>query len=134
MRAKIPRPQTLTVKCLWKKMIIKTIKNLCLLYICLLALSFCASFIFDFPTFKQVGHVEEGCYWGNAMLPYIDCNGLTFNVLIKTFLNFWLKVVYSVIFSFHSIITFAYFIGLWSPIFYLIWYVMKGRKLVNRRA
>ena len=35
------------------------------------------SILFILPAFREVGHLDKGCYLTDAMLPYVECVGFT---------------------------------------------------------
>jgi hypothetical protein len=128
--------------------IIKILKWLSLGYLFLCLLSLSAYLIADLPTFSEVGHLQHGCYKTDALVPYVQCRGLPANALIKHALNFWYLPVYGIIFLFtfpfavlsdgygypifslSSLIILSYGLIVLSPIGYLLWYGLKGRRLI----
>ena len=112
---------------------IEKLRNICYLYVALVILSFLTSFVANFPSFDEVGHLQEGCYWTNALVSYIECRGLLANDLIKFFLNYWMQLIYTVMFSVYPHI-FLLALLMWSPMFYLIWYFAKGKYLSKKKT
>ena len=112
--------------------IIKFFKLLAYSYVIVIFLSLIVSISMQFPSFEEVGHLKEGCYWRDALLPYLECRGLILNGGVKFFLNFWMLIVYSVVmFSFTSVYGVLFFLLLWSPLLYLVWYIIKGQHLTG---
>ena len=118
-------------KCPMKIKIIKFFKLLAYLYVIVIFLSLIVSVSVQLPSFEEVGHLKEGCYWTDALVPYIECRGLILNGGVKFFINFWMYIIYSAMFSFTSIYGVLYFLLLWSPLLYLVWYILKGRHLTR---
>jgi hypothetical protein len=114
-----------------KLKIINILKLLSLTYIAVISLSFIVSIALQLPSFREVGHLKEGCYWTDALVPYIQCRGLLLNDAIKYFLNFWMRIMYTGMFSILSPWLALYFLLYCSPIFYLFWYWIKGRHLTS---
>ena len=108
-----------------KMNMIKIARNISYLYVCLLIISFLTSFILQFPSFDDVGHLKKGCYWTDALVPFIECNGLIANYQIKFFLNYWMSMIWYPLFLSPMALL------MWSPIFYLIWYFFKGRHFTS---
>ena len=113
---------------------IEKLKNISYLYVALVIISFLTSFVANFPSFDEVGHLQEGCYWTNALVGYIECRGLLANNLIEFFLNYWMKLIYIVLFLFSgwSLHLLLLALLMWSPIFYLVWYFVKGKHLSRK--
>ena len=112
-------------------MLINMFKLLSLAYLAAIILSFISSIALQLPSFHEVGHLSQGCYWRDALVPYIQCSGLMFNEAINYFLNFWMRIIYAGMFSIFSLWTALYFILYCVPIFYLLWYWVKGRHLIK---
>ena len=108
---------------------IKILKLLSISYVAAMVLSFVVSVAMQFPPFEEVGHLEQGCYWTDALVPYIQCRGLFLNGPVKFFLNLWMLVPYAAIFATTSLRALAYFLFTCSPVIYLLWYWIKGRHL-----
>lgn len=105
---------------------IKILRNFSYIYIGFVVLSFVISWAADFPHLSQVEQLHNGCYWTDALVPYIECRGLFANGLIRFFLNYWMQMIYMVIFSIYLVVL-PIAILMWSPIGYLIWYHIKGK-------
>ena len=116
-----------------KTTIINGFKWLSILYITLCTISFLFFTISDLPSFNEVGHLKNGCYTSNALLPYVECKGLKLNSLIKFFYNLWYIPIFGL--GFITYFPLGSFMGLvtWSPVFYIIWYWLKGRHLKKIR-
>lgn len=112
---------------------IKILRNLSYLYIGMVVLSFLISWIAHFPSFEQVGHLQNGCYWTDALVPYIECRGLFANGFIKFFLNYLMQMIYMVMFSVY-LVALPIAILMWSPVGYLIWYHIKGKNLTSQAS
>ena len=116
-----------------KKLII-LLKNISLIYVGLFLLSFILAFSIPLPYFDfgDVG-LQKGCYWTNDdfIVDYIECRGLPINGLVKFFLNFWLRLVASAALAFHFTEAAYSTLLYWSPLFYLLWYAIKGRHLIK---
>ena len=108
------------------------LRNICYLYLALVILSFLTSFLANFPSFEEVGHLQEGCYWTNALVSYIECNGLLANNQIEFFLNYWMWWIYIIMFSLSEVRLFLLALLMYSPIFYLVWYFIKGKYLSRK--
>ncbi len=117
-----------------KAKIIKTLKVLSFSYIAIIVLSFVVSIAMQFPPFEEVRHLQHGCYWTDALVPYIQCRGLLLNGVVMLFLNFWMILFYSGMFSLFSLRSLIYSLLLYSPIIYLLWYWLKGRYLTNHSS
>ena len=113
---------------------IKMLKLLSVFYVAVISLSFVISMAMQFPSFEEVGHLQDGCYWTDALVPYIQCRGLLLNEVVKSFLNFWMLLLYSGMFSLNSLRSLIYSLLLYSPIIYLLWYWLKGRHLTNHSS
>jgi len=109
---------------------IKILRNISYAYLFLVGLSATISLAAQFPSFKEVGHLDQGCYWTDALVVYIECRGLFANETIKFFLNYWMQMVYIVMFSVY-LLPLPVALLMWSPILYLIWYFLKGRHLTR---
>ena len=92
---------------------------------------------FVIPNFEDVGHLKQGCYLTNAMLPYIECREFIGYSIAKFVFNLPLQLLYLPVFGVISflkapwLIFFAVFA--WSPIFYFIWYLIKQPKIITKR-
>jgi hypothetical protein len=111
--------------------IIKILKLLSVLYVAIIFLSLMISTAMQFPSFEEVGHLKHGCYWRDALVPYIECRGLPLNEAVKSFLNLWILLLYSGMFSLVSLRSLVSLLLLCSPILYLLWYWRKGRHLTK---
>ncbi len=101
----------------------------------LFLLSLIFAFLIPLPYFDfgEVVDLQKGCYRTNDdfIVDHIECRGLPINGLVKFFLNFWMRLVVSAVLAFH--VTEAAYSTLlyWSPLFYLLWYGIKGRHLTK---
>ena len=73
------------------------LRNLSYLYIAFALATLVTGFLGDFPTIDQHNRLEGGCYWTDALVPYIECHGVFANELTSFFLNYWLYMLYMVI-------------------------------------
>ncbi|NET76540.1 hypothetical protein [Okeania sp. SIO1F9] len=118
-----------------KKKLIILLKNISLIYVGLFLLSLIFAFSIPLPYFDfgEVVDLQKGCYRTNDdfIVDHIECRGLPINGLVKFFLNFWMRLVVSAALAFH--LTEAAYSTLlyWSPLFYLLWYAIKGRHLTK---
>ncbi len=110
---------------------IKTLKYICILYLVLVSMSFILSIVLQFPSFEEVGHLTIGCYWTDALVPYIECRGLILNKIIKIFLNLWMYIIYIGMFSVYSFRAAIFFLLLCSPIIFLVWHWYKERHIAK---
>ena len=110
-----------------------SLKNLSLLYIALVALSFIVSVLLMLPGHGDVLHPYQGCYWTDALVPYIECRDIVANEAVKFFLNYWMYMLYIILFSVY-LLPIPLAVLMWSPIVYLLWYFIKGRHLIRHSA
>lgn len=61
-----------------------------------------------------------GCFWTDALVFYIECRGLPANTLIGLFLDYWMSMIYVVIFSVY-IWPIPIALLMWSPVIFLLW-------------
>mgnify|MGYP006910210722 CR=1 FL=1 len=73
------------------------------------------------PSFKEVGHLEIGCYITNAMVAYVECTGFSGSNVVYWLVNLPYFLIYL------PIIT-------WVPIIYLFWRItQRFNKRPNNR-
>jgi len=88
--------------------------------------------VFAIPRFEDVGHIEQGCYLTDAMLPYVECRGFLGHSIVKFIFNLPLQLLYLPVFGVISILRAPWLILLalfaWLPIIYFIWYLIKYGK------
>ena len=119
-----------------KKKLIILLKNISLIYVGLFLLSLILAFSIPLPYFDfgEVVDLQKGCYRTNDdfIVDHIECRGLPINGLVKFFLNFWMRLLVPLPFVFLFPVEVAHDILLyWSPLFYLLWYAIKGRLLTK---
>jgi hypothetical protein len=87
---------------------------------------------FSIPRFEGVGHLEQGCYLTDAMLPYVECRGFLGHSIVKFIFNLPFQLLYLPIFGVINFLRAPWLIFLalfaWLPIAYCIWYLIKHVK------
>ena len=74
--------------------VFEILKNVTRIYVALILLSYGVAIIF-LPDFHDFNHQNPGCYWTDALLPYIECRGDFYSVFLKMFLNSWGFIIYA---------------------------------------
>ena len=81
------------------------------------------------PRFEDVGHVEQGCYFTDAMVSYVQCRGFFGHSIVKFILNMPYQLIYLPMFGVLGFIRAPWLIFLailaWAPIVYFMWHVIK---------
>ena len=108
---------------------IEKFRNVCYLYVALVIVSFLISFLANFPSFEEAGHIQEGWYWTNALVSHIECRGFLASNQIEFFLNYWMTLLYIALFSVTDLSLLPLALLMWSPILYLIWYFLRRKHL-----
>ena len=101
------------------------------LYIAIVMAGMAVSLLAGIPHFREVGHLEKGCYWTSAVAPYVECRNLFANSIVSWFLNHWMAMIYTVMFSVY-LVTIPNALLYWCPALYLVWYAFKGKHLTRQ--
>lgn len=89
------------------------------------------------PRFEDVGHLEQGCYFADAMVSYVQCRGFFGQSIVKFILNMPYQLIYLPMFGVLGFIRAPWAILLailaWAPIVYFMWHLIKQpNKSLNR--
>ena len=89
------------------------------------------------PRFEDVGHLDQGCYLTDAMVPYVECRGYFGHSIVKIIINMPFQLLYLPVSGVIGFLRAPWLIILaifsWSPIVYFIWYLISKPKKNNRR-
>ncbi len=102
------------------------------MYFVLCALSFALFILSDLPAFRVVGHLKYGCYIRDAMVSYVECEGLFLEGAVELAYNLWFILVYGCIFMIDFPRGTIFGLVVLSPGLYLLWYVIFGRALARK--
>ena len=112
----------------------KTLFSISAVYLITLIVSVLA--ILAIPRFEDVGHLEQGCYLTDAMVPYVECREFFGHSLIKFIFNMPFQLLYLPVFGVIGFLRAPWLIFLavfaWSPIVYFIWYLIRQPKKINK--
>ena len=101
----------------------------------------CQVALFFVPSFDKVGYVEHGCYIGDALIIYVECQGFPGSSVV----GFVLSLPYALMFAPFfvvwglsagpffwpkGLILVIYGLALWAPVAYLFWHGLPS--LVRR--
>jgi hypothetical protein len=96
------------------------------------------AFSFFLPTFDQVGHLQNGCYWTDALVILVRCEGFWAHQVAAYILNLPLNLVYVPMFGLAGISEAPWLLPyaalIWTPILYFFWYFSRALKNRTRRA
>ena len=88
------------------------------------------------PRFEDVGHLQQGCYLTDAMVPFVECRGYFGHSFVKVIINMPFQLLYLPVFGVMGLFRAPWLIFLavfaWSPIFYFIWYLLKQPKNIDK--
>jgi hypothetical protein len=87
-----------------------------------------ATILFVLPTFKEVGHLQYGCYSMFSMAPHVACRGFIGEQAVQFFLNIPISLVLYPLFAFGSIFVAVIAFMIWTPVAYF-YYSLWRKKL-----
>ena len=112
----------------------KTLFLISTVYLIVLLVSVLA--VLAISPFEDVGHLEQGCYLTDAMVPYVECRGFFGHSLLEFIFNMPFLLLYLPVFGAMAFLRAPWLIFLavfaWSPIIYFIWYLIKKPKKINK--
>lgn len=84
------------------------------------------------PSFDQVGHLKRGCYWTDALVPFVECSGFWGYHVVAYIVNLPLRLLYLPVFGVAGIFRAPWIIlhaaVVWAPIAYFAWYLLRYRR------
>jgi hypothetical protein len=83
------------------------------------------------PSFQNAGHLERGCYWTDALVGFVVCEGFAGRGVAETLLNLPLRLLYMPMLSVLGGAPWWWIflaILLWAPIFYFVWWTLRARR------
>lgn len=81
------------------------------------------------PAFRNVGHLERGCYWTDALIVYVECTGIPAAQALEYAINLPLNLLYLPSFGlvglfdgyWVALLTLLHGVILWLPVVYFLW-------------
>ena len=87
------------------------------------------AFILNAPSYNDVGKLEKGCYTGDALILYVQCNGFAGSELLSKLVNIPFLLIQVV-----SIVGLPGIMLLFIPTLYIPWYLYKYNKRVKHAS
>jgi len=103
-------------------------------YVCVIVA--CQLALFYVPTFEMVGHVEHGCFLGDALIPYAECKGFPGSSVVRFVLSLPYALMFIPMFGLYGVMQggpiwpLVLGLALWAPVAYLFWHGLPS--LVRR--
>lgn len=85
--------------------------------ICFLIISFLL------PTFEGAGHLEQGCYLRDALVPYVDCVGFFGHRIAYYILNLPFYLIIFPVFATEIPWLLPLAILVWAPFLHVAWHI-----------
>ena len=105
---------------------LRALRYFCLLYIALIVAALVADIVIAI-TMPYGGRTGAGCYFTDAMVVGVKCQGFAGADAIAQFLNWPLMLVYAPIFAFSSLGGLIPTVLLWLPPMYLLVSLLRRR-------
>ena len=80
-----------------KLLFLRLLKWICLIYVALCAASFIVFTFSNLEAFNSNSSLRSVCYITDAMLPYVECEGVKLAWLYKIIYNIWYIPVYGIL-------------------------------------
>ena len=82
------------------------------------------------PTFDQVGHLNQGCYWTDALVIFVKCQGFGGSEIAAWLFNLPLNLFYVPMFGVVGVLEAPWLLPyaalIWAPIIYFCWHLVRA--------